>query len=160
MLYKWAAAQQNDMHPTKTQISPSIRPVWSESSLSAWRNLGTLAIQWVHSEDSDQTGQIPRLIWVFTGRIGHFIGFVVQRLKSYLLDYCRETDQVGIWWWFRDNQHMSQLKRLKYFSSVNSILQMHMRSHSVGLDVWFLIYCHTSCVRIAKALARLCGCTG
>ena len=29
--------------PAKTQISLGIRPVWSESSLSAWRNLGSLA---------------------------------------------------------------------------------------------------------------------
>ena len=27
------------------------------------------------SEDSDQTGWMPRLIWVFTGRTGHFVGF-------------------------------------------------------------------------------------
>ena len=52
----------------KTQISLGIRPVWSESSLCTWRNLGSLATHWVHSEDSDQTGRIPRLIWVFTGR--------------------------------------------------------------------------------------------
>ena len=53
--------------PVKTQISLGIHPVWSESSLRA---------QWVakdprflhaHSEDSDQTGQMPRLIWVFAG---------------------------------------------------------------------------------------------
>ena len=29
---------------TKTQISLGIRPVWSESSLSAWRKLKSLAI--------------------------------------------------------------------------------------------------------------------
>ena len=40
--------------------------VWSESSLSAWRKLGSLAS---HSEDSDQSGQMPRLFWVFAGRI-------------------------------------------------------------------------------------------
>ena len=45
-----------------------IRPVWSESSLSAWRKLGSLATHWAHSEDSDQTGCMPRLIWVFAGR--------------------------------------------------------------------------------------------
>ena len=33
-----------------------------------------------HREDSDQTGQIPRLIWVFNGQTGHFVGFVVWRL--------------------------------------------------------------------------------
>ena len=34
----------------KTQISLGIRPVWSESSLSAWRKLGSLATHWAHSE--------------------------------------------------------------------------------------------------------------
>ena len=55
------------VRPGKTQISLGIRPVWSESSLSAWRKLGSLATHWAHSEDSDQTGQMPRLIWGFTG---------------------------------------------------------------------------------------------
>ena len=31
------------VRPVKTQISLGIRQVWSESSLSAWRNLGSLA---------------------------------------------------------------------------------------------------------------------
>ena len=56
------------VHPVKTQISLGIRPVWSESSLSAWRNLESLRSHWAHSRDSDQTGQMPRLIWVFAGR--------------------------------------------------------------------------------------------
>ena len=56
------------VRPAKTQVSLGIRPVRSESSLCA---------QWVakdprflHAdcEDSDQTGQMPRLIWVFAGR--------------------------------------------------------------------------------------------
>ena len=58
---KWHVRQ------AKTQISLGIRPVWSESSLSAWRKLGSLATYWVHSEDSDQMGRMPRLIWVFAG---------------------------------------------------------------------------------------------
>ena len=37
--------------PAKTQIGQGIRPVWSESSLSAWRSLGSLATHWAHSED-------------------------------------------------------------------------------------------------------------
>ena len=42
------------------------------------------------------------------------------------------------------------------------ILQTRMHSHPVGLDVWFLVgpFVHTSCVRTAKALARLHGCAG
>ena len=34
------------------------------------------------SEYSDQPGQMPRLIWVFAGRKGHFVGFVMRRLIS------------------------------------------------------------------------------
>ena len=56
--------------PAKTQISLGIRPVWSESSLSAWRKLGSLATHWAHREDSDQTGRMPRLIWVFESSLG------------------------------------------------------------------------------------------
>ena len=56
------------VRPAKTQISLGIRPVWSEFSLSAWRKLGSIATHWAHSEDSDQTGRMPRLIWVFAGR--------------------------------------------------------------------------------------------
>ena len=44
------------------------------------------------------------------------------------------------------------------------ILQTCMRSHPVGLDVWFLvryfIYFHMACVQTAKALVRLRGCAG
>ena len=44
------------------------------------------------------------------------------------------------------------------------ILQTCMCSHPVGIDVWFLVrpfvYFHTSCVRTAKALARLRRCAG
>ena len=68
------------VRPTKTRISLGIRPVWSESSLSAWRKLGCWATHWVHSEDSDQTGWMPRLISVFAGRRCHFVGFVLRQL--------------------------------------------------------------------------------
>ena len=34
------------------------------------------------SEDSAQTGRMPRLTWVFAERTGHFVGFVMRRLKS------------------------------------------------------------------------------
>ena len=75
----------------RRQISLGIRPVWSESSLSAWRKLGSLAIHWAHSEDSDQRGWMPRLIWVFAGRTCHFVGFVMRLLVSFLwiLSMCK-----------------------------------------------------------------------
>ena len=42
--------------PTKWPVGI---PVWSESSLSAWRNIESLATKWGHSKDSDQTVDAP-----------------------------------------------------------------------------------------------------
>ena len=44
-----------------------LRSAWAsaqsdESSLSAWRNIGSLATHWAHSEDSDQTAQADRVL--------------------------------------------------------------------------------------------------
>ena len=84
------------VRPAKTQNSLGIRSVWSESSLIAWRNLESLATHWAQSEDSDRTGRMPRLIWVFAWRTGHFIGFVVLRLK----------------WWSYASQNLCPVVRL------------------------------------------------
>ena len=87
---KWAVSwqnQQNGMCPAKTQISLGICPVWSESSLSAWRKLGSLTTHWAHYKDSDQTGQMPKLICVFAGCTCHFVGFVTRRLKCQIFAY-------------------------------------------------------------------------
>ena len=52
------------VRPAKTPISLGIRPVWSEYSLSPWRNIKSLATHWAHSEDSDQTGRMGiRPVW-------------------------------------------------------------------------------------------------
>ena len=57
------------VRPAKTQIRLGIGPVWSESFLSTQKKkLGSLATHWAHSEDTDKTWQMPRLIWVFAGR--------------------------------------------------------------------------------------------
>ena len=65
----------------KTQISLGIRPVWSESLLCAQRIANDPSFLHADSEDSDQTGRMPRLIWVFAGRTCHLVGFVMRRLK-------------------------------------------------------------------------------
>ena len=54
--------------PAKTQISLGIKPVWSESSLRAQYVDKDPRFLHADSEDSDQTGRMPRLIWVFAGR--------------------------------------------------------------------------------------------
>ena len=86
------------VRPAKTQISLGICPVWSESSLSAWRNLGSLATHWAHGKDSDQTGLMPRLIWVFAGRT--LILLVLSCIGSYYdsnliwLTVSRQVDEL------------------------------------------------------------------
>ena len=68
------------MLPAKTQISRNIRPVLSGSSLLL---LAAKDPRFLHadSEDSDQTGLMPRLICVFAG-LRYFVGFAMLRLIS------------------------------------------------------------------------------
>ena len=73
------------LRQAKTQISLGIYPVWSETLLSAWRKLGVFATSWVHSKYSDQTGRIPRPIWVFAGRTCHSVGFVMRWLGKFTI---------------------------------------------------------------------------
>ena len=43
----------------KNQIRLGIRPVWSESSLSAWRKLGPLATHWAQAKTLIRLGGCP-----------------------------------------------------------------------------------------------------
>ena len=58
----WAATWQNQLNgcaPSEDSDQPGH---------ATWRSIGSLAMHWAHSEDSDQTGRMPRLIWVFAWR--------------------------------------------------------------------------------------------
>ena len=70
------------MRQEKTRMSLGISSVWSESSLYVWRKLGSLVTHSAYSEDSDQTGQMPSLIWKFTYCKCSFSWF------SHVMDYC------------------------------------------------------------------------
>ena len=81
------------VRPAKTQFRLGIRPVWSEFAVRS--------VPWVakdpnflhaDSEDSDQTGRMPRLIWVFAGRTCHFVGFVMRRLNFILFFMTTHVD--------------------------------------------------------------------
>ena len=97
------------VRPSKTQTSMGIRPVLSESSLPAWRNIRSSDTHWAHCEDSDKTGRMPRLIWVFAGRTvivlvlsrggSIIIFFMFHILQSpeegaQTLIYCAVSDEV------------------------------------------------------------------
>ena len=88
------------VHPAKTQICHGIRLSWSESLLSAWRKFESFATHCAHSEDSDQTGRMPSLIWVFAGaQVILLVLFVAaqmrfvhyraaKRLQVIVIDFC------------------------------------------------------------------------
>ena len=117
------------MRPAKTQISLGISPVWSESSLSTWRNLEPLATHWVHSEDSDQTGRMPRLIWVFTGCTCHFVSFVMRRL---IISVFCLTIMLLSWQMFANSVDPDQTACICIFWTHCSIVKPHISnlSHS------------------------------
>ena len=52
---------KKNVRPAKTQISLGILPVWSESSLSAWRTFGALATHWAQAKTLIRLG--GRLGW-------------------------------------------------------------------------------------------------
>ena len=90
------------VRPAKTRISLSLRQVWSASSLSAWRKLGSLATHWVHNEESDQTGWMaaqadPSLRWAHS----QFVGFcheAAHRMKLKLMSIISYFDSwLGAW---------------------------------------------------------------
>ena len=56
------------VRPAKTQISLGIHPVWLATSLCAYWVAKDPRFLHADSEDSDQTGRMPRLIWVFARR--------------------------------------------------------------------------------------------
>ena len=87
------------LRPAKTQISLGICPVWSESSLCAQWVAKDPSFLHTDSEDSDQTGRMPRLIWVFAGRTCHFVRFVMRRLIYFLSQYSQRALTVGIYSW-------------------------------------------------------------
>ena len=89
------------VRPAKIQISLGIRPVWSEALMGAQWVAKDQSIPHVDNEDSDQTGRVPRLIYVFAGCTCHFVGFVMRWLKvslSCFVGKCiRDDFEIG---WF------------------------------------------------------------
>ena len=80
----WAASwqnQQNDCAPSEDSDQPGHPPVWSVCTCVQWVAKGPSFLR-ADSEDSDQVGRMPRLIWVFAGRTCHFVGYVMRRLMN------------------------------------------------------------------------------
>ena len=84
--YKWVATWQNQ----HGECAPS------ESSLSAWKNLGSLATHWAHSKDWSDGHADLSLCLAHT----HFVGFVLLWLKciSFTLWNILSSEQSNFTW--------------------------------------------------------------
>ena len=107
------------VRPVKTQISLGIRPVWSESSLCAQCVAKDPMLLHADSEDSDQTGRMPRMIWVFAGRTA--ILLVLSCRGSYTLGpkyprymYTRTYKKYTHVYWVQENIYFYKSKRIHF----------------------------------------------
>ena len=81
--------------PAKIQISLGIRPVWSESSLSAWRKLGSLA---THSEDWSDWADAQADLSLRWANMS--VCWVTRRLILRCSHQPIHTDIIKEWHWF------------------------------------------------------------
>ena len=127
---------------------PSLIKVFAVRSMGSWRFKVSSCGQW-------------RLI-----RLGRFPGWsepgpfcwfchVAAQITEILRQRARSLISPGVFTCIFELTH----EIMALFALHKLILQTGMRSHPVGLDVWFLvgpfIYLGTSCVWTAKALVRL-----
>ena len=91
-------------------------PVWSEASLSVLRNVWSLATHWAHSEDSDQTGWMPRLIRVFAGRT------LILLVLSCRSSHKKITNETSLVFFVCDSKHPNYIcfEKLPKLSSHSS----------------------------------------
>ena len=80
-MYKMSQSGKNEpAHDKTNKMTCAQRRLRSEYSLGAKWQANDPVFLHADSEDSDKTGRMPRLIWIFAGRICHFVGFVMQWL--------------------------------------------------------------------------------
>ena len=121
------------VRPAKTQLSIGIHPDWSESSLSAWRNVGFLATHKTHGEDwsdranaqADQSSLGAHAILLVLSCCG---SFVLQQSCSF----------VRKWSFMEVDHFLNQMYHIKYNISTckRSCLWCHCHKHPGESLVW------------------------
>ena len=119
------------VRPAKTQISLGIRPVWSESSLSTWRKLWSLATHWAQAKTLIRPGGCPgwsesslgaQLLCCFFHVAAHMPKQVLLAIQLVVVIHYLTYEPS------HEIMVLFVLRKL--------IVQTRMRSHPVGLDVW------------------------
>ena len=118
----------------KTQISLGIRPVWSESSLCTQWVAKDPSFLHADNEDVDQTGRMPRLVWVFAGHT--LILLVLSCRGSIFLKF------APIWYGCRN--------------TFNSKKKKTNKKNNVFIPFWYGCFEHIYC-KIVMWLWKLCN---
>ena len=128
----WATSWQN--HQTYMCAQRRLRSAWASaqsdrSSLCALGVAKDPSFLHADSEDSDQSGRIPRLIWVFDGRTCHFVGFVTSWLNYFRISATMKCN-FDLRKFPMDGQHCSvQMESCKYLrvlpSPISSMFLMN-----------------------------------
>ena len=107
-----------------------------------WRKLWSLATLWAPSKYSDQAELMPRLIWVFAGRTGHFVGFVMR------------------WLIYEPRHNKTCLRGLRPVKAQTSLLSYRATETSLGLEISAIARRGVvrSRQRTTKAVIILCEC--
>ena len=130
--YNWACAWQNQQIDlcAQTQISLVIRPVWSESSLSAWRiNVSSYTKSAQRRLKSDWADtQPPSMIWV-----------IVERIATLMVLSCCDSNKR-----FYNDRPLSgvNFNYLIYVTATPTyVLRTHTRTHTHIFSCKFIISC-------------------
>ena len=134
--------------PTKWLCAQGrLRSAW----VSAQSDQSSLCAQWVakdpgflnaDSEDSDQTGRMPRLIWVFSGRTCHFAGFVMRRLISFVIKV-RSVTSAAV----TQEGMMVQMNKWTTFQPLLKMMQFFIRIWVYSPN-FYLKFCIFFCLKL------------
>ena len=93
--------------------------------------MGSLPTQWAHSEDSDQTGQMPRPIWVFAG--GTLTLFVLSCCGLYV--FSQYSKQPFPWWTTVNslNKHSVTNTTQTYITITSTVCAFRIATYAANL---------------------------
>ena len=143
----WAASWQSQQNylcgQAKTRLSLGICPVWSESSLSAGRKLGSLATHWPHSEDWSDRADAQADLSLRSAHISfccfcHEAAHTILCLQSFNLFKVIQT-LLWPWKWGKGHQHY-QLFSLSQAYHINLLQSIHeVGKHGTEQALFFLL---------------------
>ena len=123
--------QQNDICTQRRLRSAWISAKSDQSSLCAHCVAKGPSYLHANSEDSDQTGQMPRLIWVFAGCTCHFVGFVMRYYFVWFLT--RHVLFTGLYSFWR-NWQKTMCRRYIIDKTIVVIMMLNLKAHSLSLQ--------------------------